>query len=787
MVEDVEIEIDVAAECGLVLQQAGRSIVRGARVRNAGHPARSPGRSAPIVRGARVRNAGGESLVGMTLTLSSDIGLFHPLTLTLDAVQPGETVSVQIPEGEPKLDYGFLSTLADVRQGEVRASLAAPGGTECAFASVRHTVYAPDQTLGCGRPIYYASFVVPQCDAVARIQSDVAKQLEAATGNASIVGYLHEKSDVYDLCKAIYRAVQALGIAYAVPPATFGQPGQKVRLPDEIVKYKTGCCLDTTLLFASVFEKCGLRPVVVMVKDHAFVGCHLTDKSFADPVVTDAETLRKALQEDTFVALETTLAGSDASFAEAESSARQKLQDDASFACAIDVALARGMGIHPLPVAPGGGFGEVDGRDVNARDEATRELAEDIDLDALGVTEGKDAEEVRVEGWAQRLLDLSKANRLLNVRDNAKVVPIICSSPAALEDAIAADSGFRVKSFENYLDEEAGRAFQKLDRVAALEQYHDALEQSLREYELWSALSRRETERRLKDIYRAARVDLEEGGVNTLFLTIGVLEWCEADAKPGTRYRAPILLVPVRIERRSVADGYRIRRIDEEATVNTTLLELLRREYGVNVPGLDPLPLDDSGVDVPKVLGIFRASVRNLRGLCVMEDCLVGQFSFGKFVMWKDLTSRIDAIRANPVVAHLISRKGVFDDGVAVACSTTAWRCSRLRRLTAISTTRRSAVRSARTPRSPRPCSIPPSARRSCCMVRPAPGSRRRSPTSSRTTSRLAGGCCSSPRRRPRWTSCTAGCPASASRRSACSCIRTRPARRTSTRSSPRR
>ena len=642
--KDVEIEIDVTATCGLVLQQAGQSIIRG----------------------VRVKNASKESLVGMSLTMSSDIGLFHPLSLTLDSVQPGETISVQVPDSEPKLDYGFLSTLADVRHGEVLASLAAPDGTERAFVSVRHTVYAPDQTLGFGRPIYYASFVVPQCDAVARLQSDVAKLLEAETGRASIVGYLHEKSDVYDLCKAIFRAVQGLGIAYAVPPATFGQPGQKVRLPDEVFKYKTGCCLDTTLLFASVFEKCGLRPVLIMVKEHAFVGCHLTDKSFADPVVSDAETLRKALQEDMFIALETTLVGSNASFAEAESSAKLKLQDDASFECAIDVALARGMGVHPLPVAPGGGFGEVDGRDVNARDEATRELTEDIDLDALGGTEGKDSAEARVEGWAQRLLDLSKANRLLNVRGNAKVVPIICSSPATLEDAIAADSGFRVKSFQNYLDAEAGRAFQKLDAVAALEQYRDALEKSLREYELWSTLPRRETERRLKEIYRAARVDLEEGGVNTLFLSIGVLEWCEADAKPGTRYRAPILLVPVRIERRSVADGYRIRRIDEETAVNTTLLELLRREYGINVPGLDPLPTDDSGVDVAKVLGIFRAAVRNLRGLCVTEDCLVGQFSFGKFVMWKDLTSRIDAVRANPIVAHLISRRGAYDDGVEV-------------------------------------------------------------------------------------------------------------------------
>ena len=639
------LEIDATAEYGLVLQQAGQAVLDA----------------------VRVKNTGGETLVGMKLVLSSDIGLFHQVEMSLGAVQPGETVSVPIPDGEPKLNYAFLSTLTDVKEGEVCAALVDEGGNACARASAHQTVYPPDQTLGCGRPIYYASFVIPQCDATRRIQSDVAKVLEEMTGDASIVGYLHGKADVYNICKAVYRAVQGLGLSYAVPPATFGQPGQKVRLPDDILKYKTGCCLDTTLLFAAMFELCGLRPVVVLLKDHAFVGCHLTDESFPDPVVTDVEVLRKAVQEDVFVVLETTLVGGDSSFAAAETSAKLKLADASSFECAVDVALARGMRVYPLPVAPGGGFGEVDGRDVNARDEATRRLKEDVDLDAFDAAVAKDPAQARIDGWAQRLLDLSKANRLLNVRGNARVVPILCPAPAALGDAIAADSEFRVKSYENFLDEEAGRAFQRLEPALAVEQYREALEGSLRGRELWSVLPKRETERRLKEIYRSARVDLEESGVNTLFLALGALEWREADAgKRAACYRAPILLVPVKLERRSVADGYRIHRIDEETIVNTTLLEMLRADYQLAVPGLDPLPANDAGVDVEKVLGIFRAAVRNQPGLAVVEDCMVGQFSFGKFVMWKDLTSRNDVIRAHPLVAHLIARKGAYDDGVTV-------------------------------------------------------------------------------------------------------------------------
>lgn len=271
--------------------------------------------------------------------------------------------------------------------------------------------------------------------------------------------------------------------------------------------------------------------------------------------------------------------------------------------------------------------------------------------------------ERRVDGWAQRLLDLSKGNRLLNVRDTSKVVPIICASPAALEDAIAAESDFRVRSFEDFLDDDAARAFPKLDGAAALDRHREAIDRALASHDLWSALASRETDRRLKELYRTARVDLEESGVNTLFLTLGILEWRDPE-EPGVTCRAPILMIPIRIERRSIAEGYRIRRLDEDASVNATLLEMLRREFRMNIQGLDPLPTDESGCDVRRIFDIFRGAVQDIKGLSVCEDCMIGQFSFGKFVMWKDITEHIETIRSHPIVAHLIARSGVFDEGI---------------------------------------------------------------------------------------------------------------------------
>lgn len=57
---------------------------------------------------------------------------------------------------------------------------------------------------------------------------------------------------------------------------------------------------------------------------------------------------------------------------------------------------------------------------------------------------------------------------------------------------------------------------------------------------LVSGCTKEETAKRLKLLYRLARTDLEESGVNTLFLALGFLRWKPSGA--GTRtYRAPCL------------------------------------------------------------------------------------------------------------------------------------------------------------------------------------------------------------------------------------------------------
>ncbi len=111
----------------------------------------------------------------------------------------------------------------------------------------------------------------------------------------------------------------------------------------------------------------------------------------------------------------------------------------------------------------------------------------------------------------------------------------------------------------------------------------------------------------LTEIYRKSRADQQEGGSNTLFLTIGTLLWNQKDRR--RRYRAPLILVPVVLERPSVRSGFVLRVHDDETRLNSTLLEMLRQEFALRFPTLEAErpPEDEAGFDVPAIMDTFRS------------------------------------------------------------------------------------------------------------------------------------------------------------------------------------
>lgn len=88
--------------------------------------------------------------------------------------------------------------------------------------------------------------------------------------------------------------------------------------------------------------------------------------------------------------------------------------------------------------------------------------------------------------------------------------------------------------------------------------------------------------------------------------------------------------------------------------LNITLLEKLRQDFGVSITGLDPLPQDESGVDVMAVFNILRQAIMNQPRWDIEEQFFLGTFSFSKFILWNDIHSHTDQLRKSPIVNGLL-------------------------------------------------------------------------------------------------------------------------------------
>ncbi|MDP6550066.1 MAG: DUF4011 domain-containing protein, partial [Dehalococcoidia bacterium] len=150
---------------------------------------------------------------------------------------------------------------------------------------------------------------------------------------------------------------------------------------------------------------------------------------------------------------------------------------------------------------------------------------------------------------------------------------------------------------------------------------------------LQTELPSTELQARLLSTYHLANSFIQEQGVNTLFLALGMLTWYESDGSQEDR-RAPLVLVPVALDRSSARHRFQLRHTGEDSGENLSLLEKARNEFGVTLPSLpdaEDLNIDsyfdavtESIVDLPR-WSLDRASV------------VLGFFSFSKFLMYRDL------------------------------------------------------------------------------------------------------------------------------------------------------
>ncbi len=257
--------------------------------------------------------------------------------------------------------------------------------------------------------------------------------------------------------------------------------------------------------------------------------------------------------------------------------------------------------------------------------------------------------ENKLNSTRKDLLDLSARNRLINTRRSAAR-----SSRLDVVDELA-EEVFRILIVEkrkmSFLGkpENSTSVARVADASAEVDEAVDEfgsydLEQPDEEVESGTAdrhtddklqtnLIDEALQKKLLKLSYEARTSEEEQGVNTLYLAIGFLKWFESNQSAAER-QAPLLLIPVTLERTSANARFRLRWDENEISTNLSLQEKLRSEFGIELPEICDIE-DFSPTDY---FNQVRKAIADKKEWELFPDAMVlWFFSFAKFLMYKDL------------------------------------------------------------------------------------------------------------------------------------------------------
>lgn len=611
--------------------------------------------SVPVLKQIEVTNPTVAALTGLQLEMTATPAIIQPKSWEIPEIQPD--ASSRISNRQVQFDHARLAGLNEAERGQLVFRLLHNDET-LAETHGELEFLARDEWGGLADMAQIlAAFVAPNDPAVQTLLRETSDVLQQDGKPPALDGYQSkDRKRVWMLAAAAWSAVRARSLNYAEPPKSFERAGQKIRTPSSIVDTGLATCLDLALLMAGLLEAIGLHPAVIFTRGHAFCGAWLVRKTFAETSTRDITELRKAIAEHEFITFEATgLTRPSMDFPDAISDSKRRLseQQEADFEQAIDLTRSRSAGIRPLTSAQS----EEIHRDATGMEPpASTPLPPAPDFD---LTPSDDLAEMpatptgRIERWQRKLLDLSLRNRLLNFKSTKQVVPFVCYDVPGLEDLLADGAEMRIISLteEDPVGDRDPEMFRRDAGTDIREQFVRAAQERR---EVCVELSKSDMSARLTTLYRKAKSDLAEGGANTLFLAAGFLRWKRAGVNDGP-YRAPLLLLPVTLARRSAQSGFRLRHHEDDIRMNSTLLEFLKRDFEVSVPELEgDLPTDESGLDLPRIYATMRRAVRDIPHFEVVEDLALSTFSFAKYLMWKDLVDRTDSLCENRLVRHLI-------------------------------------------------------------------------------------------------------------------------------------
>jgi very-short-patch-repair endonuclease/DNA polymerase III delta prime subunit len=258
----------------------------------------------------------------------------------------------------------------------------------------------------------------------------------------------------------------------------------------------------------------------------------------------------------------------------------------------------------------------------------------------------------RLESARKELLDLGLRNPLLNYRlPVGKGLHIVEEQSAAIYDILVREN--KTMSF-------LGRS-EKKQAGESVDYNEPVSKEAIYDTRLQTNETPNILHTKLLNTYYAARMSIEEQGVNILYLSLGMLHWYEDEKEQEARL-APLIMIPVRLDRSDARERFRLKYSLEEIGANISLLSKMKADFNIDIPDLP----DTEDFEVNDYLASVAAAVESMPRWKVAPDAIeLGFFSFGKFMIYNDLDASkwqsSNDVLTHPVIQSLFG-SGFSDD-----------------------------------------------------------------------------------------------------------------------------
>lgn len=529
-----------------------------------------------------------------------------------------------------------------------------------------------------------ASYVQTQDPALQLLREQVKELLDTQPASSG-------RQELKNLAEACYQVLgqfefqpdhsanstAATNISITAGEESWQVPVVRLRTSGEVLRQGSATASELVLLYSAIAAACRLEPVLVIARGRLLAAVNL-ERSLNSTVVQGKMKPQNYLRGKKLLVFDPVQALNRVPFEKAVAEAEkyfelaQGLVDvcsqlanhitelpinesiegfDAEEIMASNCALPNGDGA--AEVVPDAAVLADDSSGEQGKVAENIEVLEQIEVLAQETKVDSPAEPPqRVQDWQRRLLDLKLTNPLLSLKNNAYKLELRQGMLAELEQLILAGHSLSLKDMKKIdpIDRVKGikDATQLADRVL----YNKLSDQ----HEVHIDTNRSTYTNGLNELKKKSLTLAEETGNANLYLSLGELTY----AKAGRTNKAPLFLVPVKLERSSKMAPFKIKCDGEgEIIPNYCLSEWLKKEYGLTLATLNELPEDSREIDILQMFtAISRELVETSAEMKVSQTAYLFIANFSTFNMWKDMSERWEKFMASPVFTHIATSPG---------------------------------------------------------------------------------------------------------------------------------